>query len=229
MARSIAGVTLLAILLAACGGAAPATTTPSQGAPTDTAPSAAAPTDSQPPASSDSAPSADPKDAAATPATSFIPDQPLEDAFPDEIGGLPVQVQSATGEGIFAFLPGSDPEEVAQFLGGMGATIDDLSAANAFHLVPGDSVTDITGVSILALRVQEVDGTRLRDAFADLVAAEAPGATVQEGTIAGKDVLLIADPEAAADQVIHLYAIGDVVFMVGGTPELVVETFTKLP
>lgn len=229
MARPIAGVTLLAILLAACGGGAPATTTPSQGAPTDTAPSAAAPTDSQPPAPTDSAPSADPTDAAGTPATSFIPDQPLEDAFPDELGGQPVEVRSATGEGVFEFLGGSDPAEVEGFLSGLGASVEDLSAAFAFLLIPGDSVADMTGASILALRVEGANGAQLRDYFAEQIREDAPGSTIDESNLAGKDVLAIADPAEDEDEIVYLYAVGDAVFIVGGTPELVEETLTKLP
>ena len=47
--------------------------------------------------------------------------------------------------------------------------------------------------------------------------------------MAGKDVLLIFDPENDPDEVVHLYALGDVAFLIGGTQSLVEEALTKLP
>ncbi len=223
MARSAAALILLFGLLSACSTAAPATSVPSRGTPTDGGPTAVTPSDSP-------ATDAPATDAPGTgPAPSFIPDQPLEDAFPDELGGQPLPVQSATGQGIFAFLPNSDPAEVTDFVGQFGATIDDVSAASTFLLIPGATATDITGISMLALRVRGADGTELRDAFAELVREDAPGSSIQEGTVAGKDVLLISDPENDPDEVVHLYALGDVAFLIGGTQSLVEEALTKLP
>ncbi len=206
---------------------------PSSGTPTDGGPTAVTPSDA--PATDAPATDAPATDAPATdapgtgPAPSFIPDQPLEAAFPDELGGQPLPVQSATGQGIFAFLPNSDPAKVTDFVGQFGATIDDVSAASTFLLIPGATATDITGISMLALRVRGADGTELRDAFAELVREDAPGSSIQEGTVAGKDVLLISDPENDPDEVVHLYALGDVAFLIGGTQSLVEEALTKLP
>lgn len=233
MARSAAALILLFGLLSACSTAAPATSVPSSGTPTDGGPTAVTPSDSpvtDAPATDAPATDAPATDAPGTgPAPSFIPDQPLEDAFPDELGGQPLPVQSATGQGIFAFLPNSDPAEVTDFVGQFGATIDDVSAASTFLLIPGATATDITGISMLALRVRGADGTELRDAFAELVREDAPGSSIQEGTVAGKDVLLISDPENDPDEVVHLYALGDVAFLIGGTQSLVEEALTKLP
>lgn len=233
MARSAAALILLFGLLSACSTAAPATSVPSSGTPTDGGPTAVTPSDSpvtDAPATDAPATDAPATDAPGTgPAPSFIPDQPLEDAFPDELGGQPLPVQSATGQGIFAFLPNSDPAEVTDFVGQFGATIDDVSAASTFLLIPGATATDITGISMLALRVRGADGTELRDAFAELVLEDAPGSSIQEGTVAGKDVLLISDPENDPDEVVHLYALGDVAFLIGGTQSLVEEALTKLP
>ncbi len=233
MARSAAALILLFGLLSACSTAAPATSVPSSGTPTDGGPTAVTPSDSpvtDAPATDAPATDAPATDAPGTgPAPSFIPDQPLEDAFPDELGGQPLPVQSATGQGIFAFLPNSDPAEVTDFVGQFGATIDDVSAASTFLLIPGATAADITGISMLALRVRGADGTELRDAFAELVREDAPGSSIQEGTVAGKDVLLISDPENDPDEVVHLYALGDVAFLIGGTQSLVEEALTKLP
>jgi hypothetical protein len=160
---------------------------------------------------------------------SFDPDESLEDMFPDDIGGQPLEVESATGQGILTFMGGSDPVRVGAFLGEFGKTIDDASAAFALGFVPGETATDIRGVSILGLRVADVPADQLVTGFTGLVTAEAPNSDVSEETIGGKQVTVIVDPDEGADQAVNLYGVGDVVFIVGGTPDLVEEAIGKLP
>ena len=47
-------------------------------------------------------------------------------------------------------------------------------------------------------------------------------------TVAGKTVTAVVDPEDA-ENTAFLYPAGDVVFLVGGTPNHVEEAFAKLP
>src|SRR5687768_10173541 len=61
------------------------------------------------------------------PPVSITPDVPLEDLFPDEIGGRPLDVESATGQSVFTLFDATEPEGVNQFLSQMGSSIDQMS------------------------------------------------------------------------------------------------------
>jgi hypothetical protein len=249
MPRTLSGALLLAALLAACT-ASPAAPT-SQVSPTGldrtaepTGTATEAPTEAATEAPSGGnppqAPSvAIPTDGAfptdgAQPSVSFIPDQALEDLFPDDLGGQPLQVQSASGPGVVQFFNGTDPARLNEFLASLDRTIDDMSAAIAFTLIMPSSPDpeaspEVLGATIVAFRVQGADSMEVRARFADLVIADAPGSTTEETTIAGKPVLAVTAADAEEGESVYLYAVGDVVFMVGGSPTLVEEAFTKLP
>jgi hypothetical protein len=239
MPRRFAAAPLLLLIALGTGGACTATPAATSGTPT---PPISIPTASPPietagaetpaetapvgtPAETELVPTAP----AATSAVSFDPDEALEEMFPDDIGGVPLEVSSATGEGVLTFMGDSDPERVGAFLGAFGKTIEDASAAFAFSFVPGETATDIGGITILGLRVSGVPADQLVDGFTGLVTAETPDAEVSEATISGKSVTVVADPTESPDDAVTLYGVGDVVFVVGGTPELVEEALAELP
>jgi hypothetical protein len=209
MKRIIAGASALVFILAACSTAAP---TASPGAATQP------PGDGQP-----------------TAPISLRPDLPLEDMFPDDIGGQPVQVQSAQGETIAGLFSGSSVEELNAIFTPFGKSINDASAAFSFHLIQNASdPTDITGVTIAAVRVSGVPGSGLMQRFAQMIieeqteAGESPAA-MEPATVAGKSVTRVLPADADPEDALYFYSVGEVMFMVGGTPALVEEVFTKLP
>lgn len=216
-----------ALLLIGCGGAAPATSPTTQplvtpgGAPTGAAPTEATPTDLPLPTDSAASPGGGP--------ASITPDLPLEELFPDEIGGRPVQPQSASGQSVMTLFSNTDPSKMDDFLNSIGASLDQMSAALAISMGPAATGDDFNGITMLAFRVRDVPGETTLDRFAETIRDEEDGAAeVGTATVGGKNVTTVTTDDDD-DLASYLYAVGDVVFIVGGTPELVEEAFTKLP
>lgn len=205
MLRTIAALISLVVVMAACSGS-PATS------------SGPTPVGQTPPP------------AGQTPPLSLVPDQPLADAFPDEIGGEPLPVQSASGPSVLTFFGTTPESEISAFLATMGKGIDDLSAAYAFNLIANPTnAMDIKGIGILAVRVKGVPATDLLPRVSQLVITDKPGAVVGQTNMSGKTVTTIGLPDADPDDIEYLYAYGDAVFEIGGSAELVAEVLSKLP
>jgi hypothetical protein len=162
------------------------------------------------------------------PTITLNPDQGLADRFPDTIGGQPVNVTSAQGESVRGMFSGTDTAEFDDFLRRINASIDQLSAGQVFMLFPiASGSTELVGLSMLALQVRGAQAETTLANLATLIQQDAPDSEISTTTIGGKGVTSVldpADPESAA----YLYASGDVVWMIGGTPSLVEEAFTKI-
>jgi len=142
----------------------------------------------------------------------------LDAILPDEVGGIPLTYESASGDAVFGS-EGITPEAQA-FFDRTGADASDIAFAFGF------GVDDAGGyVTIFAFQVSGVPEDQLLAEFR--TSFEEEGAmTFTEGTAAGKDVL-ISDVEG---QTSYIYARGDVVFMVSAsTPELTDEALSALP
>ncbi len=213
LASPILGVLLAALLAAACSGTPGTTAAPNASNPQVTQPPVTAPPVTAPPI---------------TAPPSIVADLPLEDLFPDEIGGHPLDVESAAGPSVLTMFNATDPAEFDDLLSQVGATIDQMSAALAFNFFPGASDGDFTGISILAFRLRGVPASATLPTLVALRQQDEPDSEVSQQTIGGKSVTAVVDPENP-DNAAFLYAVGDVVFMVGGTPGLVEEAFAKLP
>ena len=159
---------------------------------------------------------------------SFPPATELESLFPDQVGGNSITIRSARGEDVVSQFAASDPDRFRTFITDLGASVDQISAALSFNLWPGATAGEFTGVTITALRVEGVPASTTLAGFTAWVEDDIDGAQVSQQTIGGKSVTAIVDPEDAESSA-FLYAAGDVVFMVGGTPALVEEAFSKLP
>ena len=162
------------------------------------------------------------------PSISIVPDQALEDLFPDTVGGNVIQVESAQGQGVISLLNEDDPTEFNQFLSSIGATMDQVSAAFSFHLWPGATAGEFTGLTMSAIRVRDVPAANTVNGIVSMVQRDVDNAQVAPSTISGKSVTAITNPEDAEESV-YVYPVGDVTFLVGGTPALVEEAFTQLP
>jgi hypothetical protein len=144
--------------------------------------------------------------------TPFVQQDPeLAALFPADIGGTPVTVETMT-EGLT--LAEEQRAQVEQLLGSQGKTLDDLSAGFAFGMDPQ--------YFIYALRVKGADASALRDPF--LAMSGAAGAPTP-AQVAGKDVMVAT----ISDQTQHVYAKGDVLWLVGAQEPILTEIFQKLP
>jgi hypothetical protein len=160
---------------------------------------------------------------------SIVPDQPLEDLFPDEVGGQALNVQSATGQSIMTLFNNSDTAEFDAFLADLGTSIDQLSAAMGIMFIPPPTGGgELSGLTMMAMRVRNIPAATVAEKFGDLVRQDIENAQISQQSIAGKTVTAIVDPEDPEASA-YLYPVGDVVFMVGGTPDLVEEALSKLP
>jgi hypothetical protein len=239
MSRMRTGLAAVAagLLVLGCGAAAPqaSPTTPAE------SPAAASPTQATLPTEAPVATgtplqteSATPTPEAPTPTDgtapgTIAPDQPLEDLFPDELGGRQLEVQSATGEAILTLMGETEPDDLNEFLGDMGASIDQMSVAFAFSFGPGATADEFTGVTLFAYRIRGVQGSQMLTRLAEMVREDAEDAELGTATISGKTVTTVREQDADEDATAYLYPVGDVVFMAGGTPSLVEEAFAKLP
>jgi len=165
----------------------------------------------------------------AIPSIPVNPDTALEALFPDTIDGHPIEVESAQGEGVTAAFGGSDPTDLQNFIGALGANMSQVSAGMSFNIWPVPSAEDFTGLTMVALRVQGVPAANTAAGLIELVKKDVgENAEVSQQTISGKTVTAVVDPEDD-ENVAFIYPAGDVVFLVGGTPNHVEEAFSKLP
>ena len=161
---------------------------------------------------------------------SIAPDQALEDLFPDDIDGHALEITSAHGEDVITQFASSNPTGFRNFITGLGASMDQVSAGISFNIWPVPSTeSDFTGLTIVALRIPGVPASTSVPAFVNFVKDDVGDqAEVSTQTVAGKTVTAVVDPEDA-ENTAFLYPVGDVVFLVGGTPNHVEEAFAKLP
>ena len=159
---------------------------------------------------------------------SIPPDTDLESLFPDTIAGQPLQVTSARGAGVAEAFGGEDTARLQAFVSGLGASMDQVSAAFSLAFLPGATAGEITGVSLVALRVQGVPATSTLAGLTEMTRQDIENAQVGTATIGGKQVTAITSADSPDDNV-YLYAVGDVVFLGGGTPSHVEEAFAQLP
>lgn len=144
----------------------------------------------------------------------------LDAVLPDEVGGISIEYESASGKEAFGS-EGMTPEAI-EFFERVGATPSDITMAFGFGVDQegGDFI------SIWAFRVGGANEDQLLDAFRDTIEEE--GQTVTESNVAGKDVLVFEEDEIGSTS--YLYGRGDVVFMVGATSqELAEEALSQLP
>lgn len=159
---------------------------------------------------------------------SFQPDADLEALFPDTVGGHPLQVTSARGADVVEAFGGEDSARLQSFVSGLGASMDQASAAFSFNFFPGATAGEFTGITLVAFRLQGVPAASTLVGLTELTKEDVENAVVAPATVGGKSVTAVTNPEDPEDNA-YLYAVGDVVFLGGGTPSLVEEAFAALP
>ena len=137
---------------------------------------------------------------------------------------------SAQGEGVLTQFAQDNSTGFRDFITGLGANMNQVSAGMSFNIwaVPSTE-SDFSGLTIVALRIAGVPAATSLPAFVEFVKEDVgDSAQVSQQTVAGKTVTAVVDPEDA-ENTAFLYPAGDVVFLVGGTPNHVEEAFAKLP
>ena len=194
------------LIIAACGPAANATTSPTT-TPT-TPPVTEAP-------GSEGAPSSGlPGFSFALP--SFTSDAELEAMFPTQIGGETLQVLSMRGSDFMG--SGGSGDEIGPILQQLGKTPADLSVAFG----------GTSNVQVFAFRIQGVAADQFLNAYIQS-AQSAQGSTITDASFGGKSVKKVV---STGQDAVYLYLHNDVVWTIGGTgltDALLNEAFSKLP
>jgi hypothetical protein len=143
--------------------------------------------------------------------------------LPAEVGGLTLQTMSISGDQIAA-TGGGSPETAALFEK-LDADPADVGMAMGFG-----SDESGTTLSVLAFRVAGADAAHVLDVMRDLVYGSRDIPVVfTESTVAGKSVFRAAEPEVN-NEIVYLYATGDLLFVVTGTsPDLSESALALLP
>jgi hypothetical protein len=123
----------------------------------------------------------------------------------------------------------NDEQIAKDLLDTLGASSSDIDVV--FSYLTGNAAPK--RVSVDAYRVAGADGTALRDGMVENYRAFlAPQTTVSvtDATVGGKQVRILDFPNAPAGQGQHFYSVGDIVFVVSGTPiEWVEDALSQLP
>jgi len=159
---------------------------------------------------------------------SFAPDADLEALFPDSVNGQTLEITSAKGEDVVRAFGNTDPTRLQALISDLGVGMDHVSAAISFNVWPGATEGEFTGLTLIAVRVQGVPGGNTLAGLTEMTREDIENAQVGTASIGGKQVTAISNPEDA-DENVYLYAVGDVVFFGGGTPNHVEEAFAQLP
>ncbi len=137
-------------------------------------------------------------------------DPELEALFPATIGGEPVEVISLAGEAVIS--ESEDRDAVAEALGSIGKTLDDLTGAFAFS----------TAGAIVAYRVAGADATSFLPLVIEAMSDAEPVLT--PATVGGKDVSRLD-----GDTTFHVYPAGEVLWLVTADEPILTEILTALP
>jgi hypothetical protein len=196
---------VIALVLAACGEAAPAEE------PTPTV-------EPTPAATPEPTPETTPDAPEATPAPGDGAAGDLVAMLPDEVDGLQLTREGMDGA---EFMAEAD-DEFLEFLGRLGRSPRDVSAATAF----GFDMDDGRSLFIFAIRVEGADTNQLRNEFRQsMEEAEEDAVEFREETIGGKQVLVgrTDDDDEFDTGLTYIYAVHDVLFLIGAADEDLAE------
>lgn len=152
-----------------------------------------------------------------------VEDTRIEDLaalVPENLAGLPLRenLQAATGEQLAEQMSEDERAVFEAMLSANGKTLSDYAAANIF--VP---VTDTDFVVVQPHRVSGIEAEATIDDWVEILGLNAEQPRVVEQVIAGRDVSLVSDDARPDFPLLHLFAGGDVVWMVVAQDEVLVE------
>ena len=159
-------------------------------------------------AQDDTAETSTPQPSAATEDTRV---EDLRALVPEDIGGLPLRetLQVATGEELVPQMGEDERAVFESILESGGKTFDDYVAANAVV-----ALNDTDAIIIQPHRVVGIDASSTLDGWLEILSLNAQEPRVAQELIAGQDVYLITDDVRPDFPRLHLFASGDVVWLV---------------
>jgi hypothetical protein len=165
----------------------------------------------------------DEADASVTPEAIAAGDTRIDELralVPETLAGLPLRenLQVATGEQLVQQMSDQERALFEAMLEANGATLADYAAANAF--VP---ITDTTAVLVQPHRVTGIDAAATIDTWVELLSLNAAEPEVSVATVSGHDVTLFSDAAQPDFPLLHLFAAGDVVWMMVAEDEALIE------
>jgi hypothetical protein len=203
MHRLAALATGALLIVAACGSSAP---TPPPATSAASVPASSAAASVGPSGVASAAPSALPSRAPAT--------DDLQPLLPRTVGGHTLTVTQFTGTD-FTNNPGAVSQELVDLLSALGRGPGDLTLATATDQSGG------TDLNITAFKVRDVPVQTFLDRYLPLVQTASPGATVTQGSRAGKAIWNVTGQLGRPPQV--LYASDDVLYVVSSATDSLVD------
>lgn len=160
------------------------------------------------------------------PEPSLLGDAALEALFPADIGGIPIDVTSMSGQDLLAQATADVPQELTDALAAQGKTLADVSVAFGTAFDTADS----SFASITAIQVHGADIAPIAQAFMPIMNDGQPPAAQTPGEVAGKAVTVVKPETDTSDEnLIYAYIHDDVLWLVSAVEPDLTEVFLKLP
>lgn len=151
---------------------------------------------------------------------SFEGDPELAALFPAQLGGEDLEVQTVKGQELVDM--NGDPETLAPLidaLAAMGKTIDDVSVGFGF-----------SGAGALtAIRIAGADARSALEGLLPVILTDVVEPVQETVDIAGKQVIKVSDGADAEAPAQHVYASGEVIWLVAADEPALSEVFATLP
>jgi hypothetical protein len=154
----------------------------------------------------------------------------LADAFPDQLGGAPLEVIVRSGPDWVAGFDASVDTEAAvislteSLLTGVEATLDDLTIASALHTPSPGNVATISAVQVRDTAAHELVNGSIALLLGDVIAPE-----LEVVFAGGRDVLKVRDTEMPGGYPRTLVPSGDTLWVIEAEPPLLDEIVAALP
>ena len=144
----------------------------------------------------------------------------LEMLVPEYFAGLPLRenMQSAPGELLSSRMDGDERAVFEAMLENAGKSIADYAAAS----VPV-RIDEANAIVIQPHRVTGIDAVATLDSWIEILRLNAERPVVERTRIAGQDVVLVSDDARPDFPLLHVFASGDVVWMVVAEDPAVIE------
>lgn len=148
----------------------------------------------------------------------------LEALVPEYFAGLPLRenMQAAPGELLLLRMDDDERAVFEALLADNDKTLADYAAANIVV-----RIDDTRVVVIQPHRVTGIDAAATLETWGDILGLNAERPTIDTATIAGREVVRVADDARPDFPVLHLFAGGDVVWMVVAEDDAVIEAAVR--
>lgn len=149
----------------------------------------------------------------------------LEALVPEYFAGLPLRenMQSAPGELLTSRMEDEERAVFEAMLESTGKTIADYAAAS----VPV-RIDESSAIVIQPHRVSGIDAAATLETWIEILSLNAERPAVERTRIVGQDVVLVSDDARPDFPLLHVFAAGDVVWMVVAEDPAVIEEAVRV-